>query len=114
MSSLGEHLDGCTFLRGETDDVVARVKNGGGWNLHLGSRLESLVTLGRQFIETSGLKGDSVDLETGFIAFDEVNRDLGLLHHLVTRAWTHLFDGRGDVLGIAACRGALKAHDDEE
>jgi hypothetical protein len=37
-----------------------------------------------------------------------------LLHHLVAWAGAHLFDDGGDVLGLSAGAGALKAHSDED
>ena len=110
---MGEHLNRCTFLRRETNDVVAGVEDGRWWDLHLGSRFQLRVSFGGQFIESSGLEGDAIDDQTGFVPFGEVHGDLCLLHDLVPRTGAHLFDSGGDVLGVSACGGALKSHHDE-
>lgn len=114
MCALREEFDGCTRLRCEADDVVARVEDGRRRNLDLCAGVERLVPFSGQLIEASRLERDVIDDEASFVPRDEVDRDLCLLHHLVARAGAHLFDGGGDVLGFTARGGALEAHHDED
>ncbi|MEY4633908.1 MAG: hypothetical protein RLZ18_1280, partial [Actinomycetota bacterium] len=94
----------CADLWGVTDDEVARVVNGGGGKFDLSPWLGWLRRVG-EFVEASGVEDDVVDGEAGFIALNEVDRHLGLLHHLVAGARCHALDDHGNALRLTA-RGA--------